>query len=102
MEAQKAFAKQSGKDADEEEEDVIPVESSPIGPLKKQVFLPMSQGKAIVVAGTNTFDSSQVHLALEEFIIMDELPFAFSEKPGFWLFLSRIIIPGYVPPNRNQ
>ena len=57
MEAQKAFAKQSSKDADEEE-DVIPVESSPIGPLKQQVFLPMSKGKAIVVAGTNTFDSA--------------------------------------------
>ena len=100
IEAQKAFAKQSGKD-DDEEEDVIPVESSPNGPLKQQVFLPMSQGKAIVVAGTNTLDSSQVHLALEEFIIMDELPFAFSEKPGFRLFLSRII-PGYVPPNRKR
>jgi hypothetical protein len=87
IEAQKkvAFAKQSGKE-DDEEEDVIPVESSPIGPLKQQVFIPMSQGKAIVVAGTNTLDSSQVHLALEEFIIMDELPFAFSEKPGFRLF----------------
>ena len=61
----------------------------------------MSKGKAIVVAGTNTLDTSQVHRDLEEFIIMDELPFAFTEKAGFRLFLSRIL-PGYVPPNRQR
>ncbi len=70
--------------------------------LKQQVFVPMGRGKALVAAGgVNNLDFAQIHHYIEEFIVMDELPFAFSEKNGFRLLMSRLV-HGYAPPNRKK
>ena len=54
-----------------------------------------------LTSGKTKFEQKELHHAIAEFIVTDELPFSFCEKVGFGRLINKLV-PGYTLPSRER
>ena len=90
----------SSQDCTTTHESKLSASSITTGKLSQQVFVPLQSGKPIMAGEKCSLDQNQFNQAVVEFIVTDELPFAFAEGNGFRIFCSKVA-PGYKLPTRK-
>jgi hypothetical protein len=64
------------------------------------MYQPSADGNSVVSGGTWQYNEKEIREAFARMIVVDELPFIFSEKEGFRFFMSKAC-PRFVVPSRT-